>query len=103
MSKDGEQRTFDLPGDPDRGPFVLAPQAKVTRGSKLLPLDDVTKAADQVGNSWIFVFGKITYSDGFEVKRFTQFCHRYKWEMRSAGNIFPAEIGRVHDFANDAS
>lgn len=72
-------------------------------------------SADQIecfrGNAcWLFVWGEVTYLDGFGVKRFTRFCHRYdargfaiaKDGLYKGKGVIYVEGARYHKYGNDA-
>jgi hypothetical protein len=57
----------------------------------------------RIGNS-TFVWGIVTYEDGFGKRRFTRFCHRYPTKAfigRDAFILGP-EMAELHDHGNDA-
>jgi len=49
----------------------------------------------------LYVWGVVTYNDGFQDGRKTYFCHRYHCLNFEAGHIAP-EFGRYHDSGNDS-
>ena len=57
-------------------------------------------------NEFIYVWGRVTYLDGFGKRRFTNFCHRYNTGARKfaeGGRYFiPEEDARYHDYGNGA-
>ncbi|TIL29509.1 hypothetical protein [Mesorhizobium sp.] len=56
--------------------------------------------------TYIYVWGGVWYTDGFETRRFTKFCHRYNAASRSSGGGFSLdpEKARYHDKgSNDAN
>jgi hypothetical protein len=52
------------------------------------------------------MWGRVTYDDGFGRLRFTNFCHRYNWEVKdkpTGGDaLITTEFARYHDHGNDA-
>ena len=56
---------------------------------------------------FLYVWGRITYTDGFDRSRFTNFCHRYPWARRetiTGGEVRIAEeYGRRTDKGNEAN
>jgi hypothetical protein len=59
-------------------------------------------------SNYIYVWGMVTYYDGFGGSRFTKFCHRYpsKEIIRVDKNItfeIPASAARYWPYGNDAS
>jgi len=77
------------------GKIVLAPGATSTQAV-------ATIFAPQVGNS-TYVWGIVTYDDGFGRARFTRFCHRYRTKA-FLNSIFelPGEAAEIHECGNDA-
>jgi hypothetical protein len=57
-----------------------------------------------IGNS-TFVWGIVTYEDGFGKQRFTRFCHRYPTKAFIGGEAFVLgpEKAELHDHGNDAN
>ncbi len=66
--------------------------------------------------SWhyVFVWGRVEYTDGFGNHCFTDFCHRYPWAKHSSQIVdltggtaimetVDAEHGRIHHTGNDAN
>jgi hypothetical protein len=54
-----------------------------------------------------YVWGEVTYTDGFGIERFTKFCHRYNHQAivshREGGAWVPPEDARYHDYGNEAT
>ena len=65
----------------------------------------LVKAADGHGDyfaadkAWLYVWGKVTYHDGFNRGRFIAFCHRYNLYGATEYGI-PARNGRYHEHGN---
>jgi hypothetical protein len=79
--------------------LVVAPQTNAPRGTKSI---EVKKIAE---SEFLYVYGKVTYTDGFGVSRWIKFCHRYPWAMAEdvpRGKFIDAEYARYHDEGNDA-
>jgi hypothetical protein len=59
-----------------------------------------------IPDKYLYVWGRMTYDDGFNRRRFLNFCHRYpldKLEIPSGGGFFISEEhGRYHEYGNDA-
>jgi hypothetical protein len=51
-----------------------------------------------------FVWGIVTYDDGFGNERFTRFCHHYSTKniIGGLGVTLPAESARLYEYGNDA-
>ena len=83
-------------GDLDEGSIVLPPGAKTTRHVATM----FTYRFGNVG----FVWGIVTYDDGFGRSRYTKFCHRYglKQFIGTMGFTIPGKDAFLHQFGNDA-
>jgi len=56
---------------------------------------------------YLYVWGRMTYVDGFKRPRYLNFCHRYPWDKRETpsggGFLISEEHGRYHEHGgNDA-
>jgi hypothetical protein len=80
-----------------REEFVLPIGARATRESPPVAL---------VPEKWLYVWGRVTYRDGFNVRRFVNFCHRYNTETTDTppgvGYRISKSKGRYHDYGNRA-
>ena len=80
-----------------REEFVLPIMARVTRESPPLAL---------VPEKWLYVWGRVTYRDGYNVRRFVDFCHRYNADATDTrpgnGYRIKKSKGRYHDYGNKA-
>ena len=63
------------------GEAVLPVGAKWTMGSKKLEREPEGRW------EYIYVWGRVEYTDGFGRGRFTNFCHRYPWANRTSAVI----------------
>jgi hypothetical protein len=79
--------------------------------SGVLPIDTTfkrgSKALDHVpSDAFIYVWGRVTYLDGFGKRRFTNFCHRYNTAAKKFAEgglyVIRAEDARYHDYGNEA-
>lgn len=70
---------------------VLPVGAKWKMGSPTL--------ARPMGASYVFVWGRVEYTDGFGRARFTNFCHRYRWTI--ATTTRDADDARFHKSGNE--
>jgi hypothetical protein len=53
---------------------------------------------------FIFVYGKVTYTDEFKTDGWTEFCHRYPCAMMGSDGSISQEYARYHELAgNDAN
>ncbi len=77
---------------------ILSIDAKVVRGGPPRQISQL---------QYWYLWGLITYVDGFGEERFTQFCHRYNTGTRYApsggGYILPGNASRQHEFGNEAN
>jgi hypothetical protein len=96
---DGEE---ELPiGEITEQNRALMPGARMTVGSPPLQFEDI----DRREARWAYVWGRVTYEDGFGDSRFTNFCHRYPTARLNGdwagGFRIAAEHGRNHEHGND--
>ena len=93
---DYTRRSFPISDEP-RGNHVITPGSTMPRGTK----PAIIAAGD---DQYCYVWGKISYKDGFGVSRFTAFCHRYNCSIDSfvTHNRIDPKHARYHDYGNDA-
>src|SRR5262249_3274745 len=64
-------------------------------------------AVPQPWPKYLYAWGRVTYVDGFDEERRTNFCHRYNTEVREpktgGGYLIRKEDGRHHEYGNDAN
>jgi hypothetical protein len=89
-----------------RGP-VVPPGAVVRRSGERFSVDNrIHRLADQP-EQFLYVWGEVTYTDGFGIKRFTRFCHRYNSHAiapdAAGGFYIHPEDARYHDYGNEAT
>jgi len=73
LEKDRESRNFRNTTKWKRAERTIHPRDSMRRSSTGdLDADEIYKS-----DAYVFVFGVVYYSDGFNVPRFTRFCHRY--------------------------
>ena len=57
-------------------------------------------------DKYLYVWGRMTYDDGFKCRRYLNFCHRYPWAKKETptggGVLIREEHGRYHEYGNDA-
>jgi hypothetical protein len=82
--------------EPFEGQIVLPPGTTSTHHVGIVFID-------RLQNN-LFVWGIVTYDDGFGKQRFTRFCHVYftKNIIKRLGEMLPAENARLHEYGNDA-
>ena len=99
--QDEDWKTFLQASEMRDGP-VIPPGATVRRGSKRFSVD--TRYPTE---RFLYVWGEVTYTDGFGISRFTKFCHRYNSHAivpsDSGGSCVEQEDARYHDHGNDAA
>jgi hypothetical protein len=86
-----------------RGRSILPLGGKMTVGSARISQQ---KIEEFTGAKYLYVWGRVSYRDGFGKKRNMRFCHRYNWAAREVpgnGEIhIGAEHARYSDFGNEA-
>jgi hypothetical protein len=67
---------------------------------------EVADSPIPVPERYLYVWGRMTYVDGFKRRRYLNFCHRYPWDTRdtiTGGRfVISEEHGRYHEYGNDA-
>jgi hypothetical protein len=113
-SSDGEWVPPAIPVSAFEGHNVLPIGAKMTKGGpgiwqyEIQNLLSETRPSICTGpqEEYLYVWGSVTYMDGFGDRRFTNFCHRYNWAIRTTmpGGVveLEAEFARYHERGNDA-
>ena len=108
VSESREESNEFFPIAHGKGNIVIAPGATATHSSVKhvgLPVPN-DEPASNPKELFLYVWGAVTYHDGFTRKRTTKFCHRYDWlnrgKWRSAVYEIAAEFGRYHEYGNDA-
>jgi hypothetical protein len=86
---------------------------KDLRPAGVLPIGiSVTTGSHGIGvpqpwTKYLYAWGRVTYVDGFDEERRTNFCHRYNTEVKEAspggGYLIRKEYGRHHEHGNDAT
>jgi hypothetical protein len=78
---------------------VLPPGTKMRLGTHSIAVECLERDGS------IYVWGKVEYIDGFDIPRYTRFCHRYPTRMHEQGHDgerIKAEHARYHQHGNDA-
>jgi hypothetical protein len=115
QSNRGDEEEF--PVSDTKGSIIVVPGATAIRASdNFVPaqqaLDAVGTVAQRFGGEFelpvfLYVWGIIRYSDGFNMTRTTKFCHRYNWIVRGRDGVGPYEIAehyaRFHEHGNGAT
>ncbi|RYE09506.1 MAG: hypothetical protein EOP22_08555 [Hyphomicrobiales bacterium] len=95
MSNDGDKQDFAIPSI-RRGSQIVGARGTMARG---------TPPIGATGESYCFVWGLVTYDDGFGVDQTTNFCHRYNCnrdDFRRTLSIDDRDA-RQHEFGNSTS
>jgi hypothetical protein len=99
-----EQNLTDFPvrSDGPDGNNLIPPHGKIRKGAPAIhatELDEFRKRQQGIPNScWLYVWGHVTYLDGFNEERFVDFCYRY-YLARTTWTI-SAKRGRQHEHGN---
>jgi hypothetical protein len=104
--QDGAWRPPIIP-DPeleDHGVLPIGVRMKKGSAGTIYPGE---AAASPIRERYLYVWGRMTYVDGFNRRRYLNFCHRYPWDNRETpsggGFLISEEHGRYHEHGNDAS
>jgi hypothetical protein len=78
------------------------PRGVVTPGTEMI-VSAGTFFTSKLENS-LFVWGVVTYDDGFGTRRYTKFCHRYYTKPFYGAGTFsmPPDAGEIYEYGNDA-
>ena len=79
--------------------IVLSPGTKMRHGTNSLLASELEKPG------FVYVYGRVDYTDGFNVHRHTRFCHRYpciRHKSTAEGKRIGAKHARQHRHGNDA-
>jgi hypothetical protein len=81
--------------------IVLAPKARAQKGTRPTRKKrfDTFRIYAEPDKAWLYVWGRISYHDGFRGRRRIDFCHRYNLRGAS-GYAIPKENGRHHEHGN---
>lgn len=96
----GLRETFELTKK-FSGNNIIPPRAEMRKGGiaiSHIEFDEFQKGGS-FNECWLYVWGRVTYKDGFGKARFTDFCHRYN--VLGARNWTIEETtARYHEFGN---
>lgn len=114
-SEDRHFDAFDISPDALTPTGAIAPGAEIGKGSYEVLASELLRTATKTDKpTYLFVYGIVRYRDGFDVERFTRFCHRYNGqsaEFINTGGNLPVRLGyylvepkiaRYHETGNDA-
>src|SRR5205823_4385897 len=75
FSDDRVLNTFAIKRDRfEGGTMVIAPDTHVKKGAQHIEPESLTASLNRPGATWLYVWGRVEYEDGFEQDRFTNFC-----------------------------
>jgi hypothetical protein len=106
---DGSQKDFKI-GEIYKSKTALPPRAEMVFGTAgvvdIKSIKPVIASDRKSASGWggyIFVYGKVTYTDEFQTDGWTEFCHRYPCEMMEDENRISSDYARYHELGgNDA-
>jgi hypothetical protein len=102
LSSNGAKKDFNFEQSAPSGRIVLPPGAKMILGTPGIELSNVLDL-EQDGDCYLYVWGKVSYEDGFGRSRHTNFCHRYNYKSSVPPRYdVAAESARYHAFGNEA-
>jgi hypothetical protein len=103
FSTNGRLDDFPIDRSVIYGNNVVPPGTEMKRSQNFKATYAETSAL-QAEKTHLYVWGEIFYSDGFGIKRFTKFCHRYsRGVVVSMPHYFiRADSMRYHQYGNDA-
>jgi hypothetical protein len=100
-SKDGSRKNFHI-GQLYKSQTSVAPKTEMifgtASGTEIFG-DEVLVMSARGG--YVFVFGKVTYTDEFGTDGWTLFCHRYPCEMINEDYSISRAYGRYHELAGN--
>jgi hypothetical protein len=91
------------PSDPTDGPLVIPPGTVIRKGvGPALNKAEFEQARDYGDgeNRWLYMWGRVTYEDGFGKRRFTDFCHRYNLFAAGGSLKIDPRHARYHQDGN---
>jgi hypothetical protein len=100
FSTDAHLDDFPIGGN-FSGSNIVPAQAEVRRGAKAIGAAelDAFKKGGGTKDRWLYVWGRVSYDDGFGRDRYTDFCFRYNLAGAKEGKI-AAESARQHEHGN---
>jgi hypothetical protein len=91
---------------PRRAPGLVPIGAEVLQGSGGITPKEVLEAPVS-GDKYLYVWGRARFKNGFNRKRYVNFCHRYPLERmepepQGPGYSISAKYARYHQYGNNA-
>lgn len=83
------------------GDIVLVPRASARKGADPTSVGSIRQNTRGKGpyEAWLYVWGRVSYHDGFRGGRFVDFCHRYNL-YGARDFMITAESARYHEHGN---
>lgn len=100
---DGKRKNFPLTKPYSGGTNIIPAKFEMRKGGDAIPssaFDNFLKGG-AYRDRWLYVWGRVNYSDGFGRRRFIKFCHRYNL-LGERNWTIPESSGRHHEHGNDA-
>ena len=85
------------------GDIIIVPNARVRKGAHWTDknaFNGHVSANPDPRSAWLFVWGRISYHDGFTPKRYTDFCHRYNLHGVDSDGEITNDKARYHEHGN---
>ena len=109
IDANGMRSEFPI-GEPFYGNNVIPPGTEMRRSQNLEIPEQVLGRFHHPPRIYLYVWGEVRYSDGFDNPRFTRFCHRYDHRgirkitkgLYTGHAMISADSMRYHQFGNDA-
>jgi hypothetical protein len=92
---------------PRRSPGLVPIGGEVFQGSKGITPQEVAEAQVD-GEKYLYVWGRAKFKNGFNRKRYINFCHRYPLERmdpepQGLGYSISGKFARHHEYGNNAN
>lgn len=104
FSPDIERAEFPIPSNKFSGNNLIPPKGAITKGGPAINHTDydafVAQHASKPDQSWLYVWGRVRYKDGFGRNRFTDFCYRYSLRTGPNNWSIDQKHGRQHEHGN---
>ncbi len=100
FSTDGHLDDFPMASNCS-GDNIIPAKAEMTKGTKAIDAAelDTFKKGGGAKDQWLYVWGRVSYADGFGRDRHTDFCFLYNLAGVKEGKI-AAEAARQHEYGN---
>lgn len=103
LSQDARLGEFPIKGSLT-GSNVLFGRGEIVRGARAIEFAELSsfRRGGGVKNRWLYVWGRVSYDDGFGRDRHTNFCFRYNLAAMAKRRI-AAGSARQHEHGNNAN